>query len=178
MGRAILLLAVLTGTTSVARADGDVAMAGIPRMLFTVELLIPDLRFERSFTVEDDRVVVSIPVAMRTGHVRIGGASGIVFSHFAELQYQVRHSEFRGVLGERMMIHGAQPAPELTGIMPFIEAGALLGSDGSGALVGGGLAWGDGMAGAAVGVVVRFVVTNEERRGDIAFDFQMPFNLL
>jgi hypothetical protein len=178
MWRPILLLAVLTGTTPFARADGDVAMAGVPRMLWTIELLIPDARFEHSFTADDDRFVLSVPVAMRAGHVGIGSASGILFNHFGEVQYQVTHREFRAVLGERMLMHGAQPPPDLTGVMPFLEAGALIGSDGSGAMAGGGLAWGDGMAGAAVGVVVRFVVTNVDRRGDVACDFQIPFNVL
>lgn len=185
MWRSIPVLAVLTGMSSLARADGDVAMHDAAWWARTLELIIPDARWEHSFTTADDRLVLSLPLVIRAGHVNTGSnstesgrgnPSGIIFTHVAEFQWQVTHREFRGLLGERVHFHGEQE--ELTGHMPFVEAGALLGSDGSGAVIGAGLAWGDGMAGFSAGVVLRFVATTEEYRGDIAFDVHFPFNAL
>ena len=174
MWRSILLLAMMTGTPSLARADGDVALHGAAQLLRFGELLIPDARYEHSFTAAEDRFVLSLPLVMRAGHVNVGKASGIVFNHMVEFQYEVTRTEFRGVLGERMLIHGADSDG---GFMPLLEAGGVVGSDGSGAMVGGGLAWGDGNFGVSIGIVVRFVMTNEEHRADIALDVQVPLNI-
>ncbi len=185
MLRSIPLLAALISTPSLARADGDVAMHDAFWWIRTLELVIPDARWEHSFTAGDNRWVLSLPLVIRAGHVNTGSDStesgrgypgGIIFTHVAEFQWQVTNREFRGLLGERVHFHGEQE--ELTGLMPFVEAGALLGTDGSGGVIGVGLAWGDGMAGLSAGVVVRGIATTQEYRGDIGFDLHFPFNAL
>lgn len=180
MWQSLALVAVLTGVPSLARADGDVALHGAFWWIRTLELVIPDVRFERSFTADEDRFVLSLPLVIRAGHVNLGSSASLAFNHFAELQYQVTHNEWRGVVGERVLLgkHVPDAWTYVDAWMPFLEAGALLGSDGSGGVIGAGLGYGDVHAGLSFGVVVRFVVTNEERRGDIALDLQFPFNAL
>lgn len=175
MRRLLLVLAMLVASPGRTHADGDGALERAARLLMLIELGIPDARFERSFTTDDHRLALSWPIVMRANHVELGSTSGLVFNHVLELQYEVTRGELRALLGERMLVHGADRS---AGPLPFIEIAGLLGSDGHGGVFGGGLAYGDGQFGVSLGVVVRFVVTTEERRGDVAIDLQFPFNVL
>lgn len=162
---------VMLALVSPRAAHAD-QLEGAGHLLAAIELLIPDVRFERSFTESSNRWVVSFPVAIHGGHVALG-AAGLVFNHVAEVQYQVTSSALRGLLGERMLFHSSERRDAL---MPFVEASALVGQDGSGAVLGGGISWGDRTAGVTMGLVVRYVLTGDERRGDVALDVQIPLN--
>ncbi len=151
--------------------------------LIVAELLIPDLRFERSITDAESRTVFSVPLVWHGGNLELGKTSGgFVFNHFAEVQYQHSQRAVRGLLGERILFHIPRASdadhywPQDTW-MPFVEVAGLVGRDGSGVAVGGGLAYGDWQHGVSLfGLVVRYVITGDERRVDFALDFQIPLN--
>lgn len=162
-----------------ARAEG---LDGILGPLIVGELLIPDVRYERSLTASENRAVFSVPLVLHGGNLELGKTSGgFVFNHFAEVQYQHSERTVRGLLGERVLFHipragDADHYYPQDAVMPFIEVAGLVGRDGSGAVIGGGLAWGDWQFGVTFGVVARYVITGDERRVDFALDFQVPLN--
>lgn len=121
----------------------------------------------------------SVPLVVHGGNVELG-RSGFVFNHFGELQYENSARAVRGLLGERILFHiprdNGDSYYELNALMPFIEVAGLLGRDGSGAVIGGGLAWGDWEYGVSVGLVARYVITGDERRADFVLDVQVPLN--
>ncbi len=140
------------------------------RAVFALELLVPDFRVERSFTFHTTRWTAAIPLAVRAGHL-----GGVAFNHVAEIQYVIGDSAWRGSLGERLMFRENDDGE---GWMPIVELTGVYGQDGYGGALGLGYVYGFWKEGASFGVIARGVVTDRDRRADLAVDLQIPINAL
>jgi hypothetical protein len=165
MARALLAIIVLAPVSAHA---GNVKTA-------ILEAVIPDVRYEYSFTESSKRYVLSLPVAWHATHVELGTETALGFIHVGEAQWQGTNNEWRGLLGERVTL---DLLDRLSGFGPMVEVSGLLGTDGYGVVLGTGIVWGYAAAGITFGLVGRYVITDNERRADIALDLMLPLNML
>lgn len=140
-----------------------------------VEAVIPDVRYEYSFTESSNRFVLSLPVAWHATYVELGKDTAVGFVHVGEAQWQGTNNEWRGLLGERVALDFVD---RFRGFGPMIEVSGVLGTDGYGVVLGTGIVWGFAAAGLTFGLVGRYVITDNERRADIALDLMLPLNML
>ena len=143
---------------------------GMGRTALVLELLIPDFRVEHSFTFHATRWTAAVPFAVQVGHL-----GPIAFNTVAEIQYVIGDSVWRGSLGERLMFRENDGDGRL---MPIVELTGVYGQDGYGGALGLGYVYGFWTQGASFGVIGRAVVTDRDRRADLALDLQIPFNSL
>ena len=142
---------------------------GFIAVAFVTELLIPDIRLELG--ADDPGWALSWPIVFTSVKVVRGDSVGIGLQPFVEPQYRTTREAFRLLGGGRAILFQRDPEFQLA---PLVEAGGLFGQDGSGWFAGGGLVLGAPEIGVTFGLVGRMIETGEERRYDLALDFQMP----
>lgn len=171
---------VALGRPGPARADGPdgegaiygQAITGALLLGYAIELAIPDVRLELG--PGGHRWALAFPLVVHGRPLAVGEDRALGFEHFAELQYQPAREARRFALGERLVLFDrAEPGP----LAPVVEVGGLLGEDGSGGFFGAGVVLGDPELGVTFGLIGRLIVTESERRGDLAIDLQLPLGL-
>lgn len=172
-----MVLASLAAFAGASRAEG---LEGIVRVMKIGELIVPDLRLE--LASGDKRLVFAVPVAYTVASPRIAGRFGATLVGFAEPQLRVTgDTSLRALAGGRLYLHAHAPLPDVweagSGFGLLVEAGGLVGQDGSGGFAGAGIAYGDLPFGVSIALVSRLALTTEENRVDFALDFQVPLNL-
>jgi hypothetical protein len=157
----------------------EVILYSIPAL---VEVAIPDVRLEVS-EARGQNPVLSWPVHLRlfeTGGIRQTehttlAAPRLESTLFLEPQLALGDAlQYRGILGARLM-GGLPIGSALAGLL--LEGGGLLGTDGHGGFVGGGLCFAllFDRNFPYVAVVARRTWTAAEARVDFALDFVLPF---
>ena len=142
---------------------------GFIAVAFVTELLIPDVRLELG--ADDHGWALSWPIVLTSVKVIRGDAVGLGLHPFFEPQYQPTREALRLAGGARALL--IRPHSDFQ-CAPLVEGGGLVGQDGSGWFAGGGLVLGAPEIGVTFGLVGRMIETGEERRYDLALDFQMP----
>jgi hypothetical protein len=171
------ILACVIAPSSRALADeADPGLSSFSKAAFVVELLVPDLRVERSFTFDVTRLTVAVPIVVHTGHFAASDSFAVGFNTIAEIQYVTGdEAGWRGSFGERLMFHSGK---ERDSWMPVAELDAVLGSDGAGGALGLGYGYGSWTDGSMLVGIARAILTDRERRFDFALDLQIPINAL
>ena len=144
---------------------------GMVKTAFVLELGIPDARLV--FGAEDHRWVLSWPIAFTSVALTPGETWGVGLVPFVEPQYQPTREAARVGGGVRATLFRQDREFQAS---PLVEAGGLIGQDGSGWFAGGGLAIGVPELGVTFGLVGRMVETDQERRYDLALDLQLPLS--
>lgn len=169
---AVLVVVALAGAEdATARADngmGDI-VRGFVASLFVTEVLIPDVRLV--IGPDDHRWELAWPIALATLPAVRSESVGLSVLPFLEPQYQPARGALRLAGGLRAILYARDQELQLA---PLVEMGALGGSDGSGWFAGGGLAVGVPEIGVTFALLGRVVTTDEERRGAIGLDLQLP----
>lgn len=168
--RAWVIVAATLAAPGLAHAE---MWDGLDRLILAGELVVPDVRFEASFTGADEgdtRWVLSWPLVVHVGE--LGTTAGLSVNLFGEGQYQYGRGAVRGVVGGRALVFTREDGADERS--PLFEAGAVIGGDGYGGMIGVGYGINARREGTSLGVVVRAVVTGDEVRGDIALDVHLP----
>ncbi len=170
----LLAFVVLFGSRE-SSASGSVAgdAAAVTLLViggYVLEVGIPDLRYEIG---DDDRSwVLSWPVlvtlARRTEDSDSDNRRQAAIALLVEPQWNRDHGK-RVLLGTRLT--GFLESSLSWGVA--LEGAGVLGSDGHGGMVGGGIIW--GVQDLAVGVFARRTVTHLRHRTDVSFDLMFPF---
>jgi hypothetical protein len=147
------------------------------KFLLVTELLVPDLHLETSFELDRPGLALSFPLAPWSNGFALGGQHFLGLVHFVEPQVRPGREAYRVAAGERLVLSRKGQF----GLV--VEAGGILGSDGRGGFVGigGGVGYktDDGAVQVLTGLVLRAVVTDQERRFDVMVDLlQFPWNSL
>lgn len=175
--RSLLLAGALAGVLAsrgVARADGP---ENLGRAFGTIarvgELVVPDLRVERTLgATPATRWVLAWPLVVRGDVVALDDEHALLFTHAVELQLRAEGRAVRGLAVERAAL-APGPCAGCSRWSPIVEAGAVVGEDGLGGVVGLGvgdqLRDGNGAFG-ALAVIARLAVTDRETRVDLSID--------
>ncbi len=169
--RAAVAVLVVLGIAGPAQADngmGDI-VRGMMTLGFLAELGVPDARLVLG--AEDHHWVLSWPIVFTSVKVVRGDRVGLGLHPFVEPQYQPTREAARLVGGVRANLFRRDSEFQAA---PLLEAGGLVGQDGSGWFAGAGLALGVPEVGITFGLVGRATTTDEERRYDLALDLQLP----
>ena len=169
-GLAVAMVLAATGTAAAENGMGPL-FEGFVLTGFTLELGIPDARLV--FGAEDHRWVLSWPIVFTSLKVVRGETVAVGLLPFIEPQYQPTREAVRVGAGVRATLFRRDRDLQA---LPLLEAGGLIGQDGSGWFAGGGLAIGVPDLGITFGLVGRVVTTDSERRYDLALDFQLPLS--
>ena len=147
------------------------AQTVVQDMFVVGEMLIPDTRMEFDPSVAG---VLSWPVSAVAGSVRPTSGSHLVFVPFVEPQIQFTHSEYRLSSGTRLL--GLLDATTL-GVL--FELAGVLGTDGHGCALGGGITLAEqthGELGWTVSLVYRHTWTLDGSRHDLSLDIAYPLH--
>jgi len=163
--------ALIAGVPIPAVADNGMAQIaeGIVGLGFVTELLLPDVRLVLG--TEDHLFAFSWPIVLTSVKVIRGDAVRFGLHPFVEPQYQPTREALRLAGGARALLFRSHSDFQFA---PLVEGGGLVGQDGSGWFAGGGVCLGVPELGITFGLVARVNQTDEERRYDLALDFQMP----
>jgi hypothetical protein len=171
--RAVLAVAAVMAASGTAAAENGMGplFEGVVTTGFVLELGIPDARLV--FGADDHRWVLSWPIVFTSLKVVRGETVAVGLLPFVEPQYQATREAVRIGGGVRATLFRRDREFQA---VPLLEAGGLIGQDGSGWFAGGGLAVGVPELGVTLGLVGRVVTTDSERRYDLALDFQLPLS--
>ena len=168
-----MAIAAVMAVAGPAAADNGMAglIEGVVTTGVVLELAVPDVRLV--FGADDHRWVLSWPIAVTSVALTPGETWGVALSPFIEPQYQPTRDAMRIGGGVRATLFRQDQEFQAS---PIVEAGGLAGQDGSGWFAGGGLVIGAPELGITFGLVGRVVETDQERRYDLALDFQLPLS--
>jgi hypothetical protein len=158
------------GTARALARDSRAAADAYSKMFAVLEMLFPDLRLQTPARIGDgvNALVVAWPVHVLS-MVRGSHRSALGASLFVEPQLPTNDVAPRGLVGVRVFgVSG--------GFGAVLEAGGLLGTDGSGLFAGAGPAIGTPL-GMLSAVARRYVVTDADRY-DFSIDLTLPLRPL